>query len=138
MTPYFLDSSVCFDFLKGRLGSGYQALRTGDAHSFKLPAIVGADLFAGAQQTGDPSRHVRLVEDFVEAFDVMPFDANCAREYGRIRYELEHQGRHGKLIGERAMMVAATACAHRAVLVASASTDLLRVPGLELETWSDR
>ena len=136
MAMRLLDTSVCIDFLRGRLASsGYQALRKGGAAGFAIPAVVLAELQAVAQQSGSPSRHMRTVEDFVKAFDIVPFDADSAREYCRIRDELVNQGKHGRLVGERHMMTAAIACGHRAVLVASDVRDYLRIPGLRLEDW---
>ena len=137
MSEHYLDTSVCIDYLRGRLGSGYRQLRTSSPASFKLPAVVVAELHAAAMRTSNPSKHLRLIEEFVETFEVVPFSADCAREYSRIRYDLQHQGRHGRMIGERDMMIAATACANRATLVATDSRDFLRVTGLRLESWGD-
>ena len=136
MADTYLDTSVCVEFLSGRLRSGYRVMRSDGPATYKLPAIVVAELFASARQSSHPKQHFRLVEKFVEAFEIVPFDADCAREYSRIHDELQHQGRHGRLIGERDMMVAATALAHRGVLACCNARDFLRIPGLQVDAWS--
>jgi tRNA(fMet)-specific endonuclease VapC len=63
---------------------------------------------------------------------VLPFDRSCADRYANLRAELE---RHGGAIGDRDMMIAATALVHDLVLVTANDTEFGRVPRLRLENW---
>ena len=63
---------------------------------------------------------------------MLPFDSDCAREYGRIASLLE---RSGKKIGHNDLFIAATALANNAVLVTNNMDEFKRVPGLSLECW---
>ena len=131
---HFLDTCICIEFLRGRLTSGYQLMRKGRPEDFRLPAIVVAELLYGAEHSANPTRETKIVETFVEAFTVVPFDAEAGRHYAKIRQEL---GSQGNLIGERDLMIAATALAHRATLVSRNMREFQRVPGLRLESWSE-
>ena len=131
---HYLDTCICVEFLRGRLREGYQEMRRLGRAEFKLPSIVVAELFFGAEHSANPKREFGIVEQFVSAFDIVPFDAASAREYGRIRQTL---GSKGRIIGDRDMMIAATAIANRAVLVTRNIDEFKRVQGLALETWAD-
>jgi predicted nucleic acid-binding protein len=86
----------------------------------RLPAAIAvsaltlAELTTGPHAAGDDLTRARrqLVLQQVEAnFDTIPFDASCARAYGRVYVAVENAGR--KLRGRRAvdLMIAATALA---------------------------
>ena len=129
---YFLDTCICIDFLRGRLPNVYRLMREGRPEDFRIPAIVAAELWFGAEHSLNPARESAIVGAFLDAFETAPFDAKAAREYGRIRQELGSQGR---LIGDRDMMIAATARAQGATVVTENVGEFARVSGLQLESW---
>ena len=131
---YCLDTCICIEFLRGRLQAGYQLMRAGKPSDFKLPSIVVAELFYGAEHSSNPAQEKKIVEGFVDAFEIVPFDAPAAREYGRIRQLL---GSQGQLIGDRDLMIAACCLANGTTLVTRNIGEFTRVPGLELESWAD-
>ena len=131
---YFLDTCICVEFLCGRLRYGYQLMRQGEPADFQLPALVVAELWYGAEHSNDPDRDRVAVDAFASSFEAVPFDAACAREYGRIRQLL---GSEGRIIGDRDMMIAATALVHGATLVTNNLKEFNRVPGLALESWAE-
>ena len=129
---YLLDSCICIDFLRGRLPYAYDLMRNSDPRLFKIPAIVEGELLVGVEKSSRPEKARWLVDEFTLPFDVLPFDSDCAREYGRIRALLE---RSGKKIGHNDLFIAATALANNAVLVTNNMDEFKRVPGLSLECW---
>ena len=131
---YFLDTCVCVEFLRGRLRYGYKMMRNSNPKDFRLPSIVVAELWFGAEHSPTADRDLRITEQFVEAFEVAPFDASCAREYGRIR---QHLGSQGAIIGDRDLMIAACALANHAILVTDNTREFERVPKLHLESWAE-
>ena len=62
----------------------------------------------------------------------LPFDADCAAAYGRIRAALE---RKGASIGPMDVLIAAQAVARDLVLVTDNLREFRRVPGLQCENW---
>ena len=130
----FLDTCICVEFLRGRLRYGYQELRKGRPGDFMLPSIVLAELFYGAEHSANPERELRIVGEFVGTFEVAPFDAASARQYGKLRQLL---GSQGMLIGDRDLMIAACALANEAVLVTRNVKEFVRVPNLRIESWDE-
>lgn len=131
---YYLDTCICVEFLRGRLSSGYQIMRKHRRSEFKVPAIVAAELWFGAAHSDNPEKQKHIVAAFLDAFEIVPFDYAVAKAYGELRQRL---GSEGRLIGDRDMMIAATALANEAVLVTRNAKEFVRVPNLNLEEWAE-
>ena len=131
---YYLDTCICIEFLRGCLQLGYQVMRNAMPNDFQLPSIVVAELFYGAAHSANPKKNRKTIEAFISAFTVAPFDTACASQYGDIRQALSEQG---NLIGDRDIMIAATALANNATLVTNNVNEFKRVPGLRIESWAE-
>lgn len=130
----YLDTCICIEFLRGRLRLGYQVMREEGPEGFAIPAIVAAELWYGAEHSARSEKEKNTVATFIEAFEIVPFDGRCAREYGRLRQLL---GSKGAIIGDRDLMIAATAMANKAVLVTNNAKDFKRIPDLPFESWAE-
>lgn len=129
---YLLDSCVCIDLMRGKLPYAYDLMRSSDPKLFAMPAIVVAKLVFGAENSANPERNRMLTERFLAPFEIIPFDAACARAYGSIRNQLR---KGGFMIGPNDLLIAATAVANQAVLVSNNYNEFKRVKGLRLESW---
>lgn len=131
---FFLDSDTCINLLRGRLPNTYEHMRSVSPKLFGIPAIVEAELRTGAQKSDRSRKNHQLLERFLEPFQSIPFDRECAIAYSRLRAELEATGRS---IGPNDMLIAATALAHGATLVTGNVREFTRVEGLVVEDWDD-
>lgn len=131
---YLLDTNICIDYMRGRLPSFYEELRQSDPGLYKVPAIVAAELWHGAERSVAAEKNRRIVSQFLLPLEIVPFDEDCAVEYGRIRTELEHEGR---VIGPNNLLIAATARARSAVLVTNNAKEFRRVRGLIVESRAE-
>lgn len=92
-----------------------------------ISAVSLAELAAGPHATTDPAERGRRQEhlQILEAtFDPMPFDAPCARAYGRVYAAISQAGRKPR--GRRAvdLLIAATAIANDLSLYTRNAQDL--------------
>ena len=129
---YLLDTNMCVDFLRNKRHEVYQCMNERGPALVKLPAIVVAELWCGAEHSRDVQRNRRILEVFLQSFEVVPFDEECVRKYGQLRAYLAAQG---MLIGPNDLLIAATALANDAVLVTNNVDEFKRVPGLSIESW---
>ena len=75
--------------------------------------------------------HARL-DNFVSVFDVVAFDADAAERHATIRHALAMSGTP---IGERDLVIAATALAHGFIVATANLREFQRVPKLTVEAW---
>ena len=131
---YLLDSSVCIDFMRGRMPSVLNLMQKSDPSLFALCSIIESELRLGAEKSNNPTRRRLETEQFIRAFHILPYDSNCAKQYAVIRAELEQTG---KTVGPMDLLIAATAVANNCVLVTGNDREFSRVPGLRVEVWAE-
>jgi tRNA(fMet)-specific endonuclease VapC len=129
---HLLDTNVCVAFLRGASPQVRTQLLSRDRSSIGLPAIVAAELRLGAEKSARPRVNRALVEEFIAALEIIPFDDRASRRYAEIRARLE---RRGEPIGANDYIVAATALASGCILVTGNDREFRRVAGLKLEDW---
>ena len=131
---YFLDTCLLVDILRKKMPYVRQRMEGCEPGLFGVPSVVYGELLLGAFKSSDPRNAEMLVERLVRPFEIIPFDARCARAYARIRADLEGRG---CIIGPNDLMIAATALVNEAVLVTSNIGEFKRAQGLRLEEWAE-
>jgi tRNA(fMet)-specific endonuclease VapC len=132
---YLLDTDVISNLVRRNPSSALvRRLALTDPSMQVTSAITVGELVYGAHRT--PSRTTELLEriDAVLAANLpaMPFDQVAARQYGRIRADLERSGRP---IGDADTRIAAIALAHQLTVVTGNVRHFQAVPGLQVENW---
>jgi tRNA(fMet)-specific endonuclease VapC len=92
--------------------------------------ITVAELWFGALKSRDPARGRALTDAFLQPFVCLSFDDSAAERYGPARLHFESRGTP---IGERDLLIAATALANGLTVVTSNVRELGSVPGLGVE-----
>lgn len=128
---YLLDTNTCIYAIK-RVPEVLRRLRAASPDDFAISAITVAELRFGAAKSSRPVETRRSVDAFLKPFEVLPFGSEAADEYASVRLALE---KAGKPIGERDLLIAATAKASGLVVVTHNTREYSRVPGLEVEDW---
>ena len=135
MSVYLLDTNICIFLLNQRVGFENIVRRMDglQRQQIAISAITVAELEFGAAASKRQGDNSKRLERFLLEFEVMPFDRESARPYGRLRAVLQARGTP---IGPMDFLIAAHALAARAVLVTNNTVEFQRVPSLELEDWS--
>jgi len=131
---FLLDTDTLIYILKRRPPSVAARVERLSPEGVAVSAISMAELTFGAEKSAHPTRSRRAVERVAEVLPVLPFDADAARAYGRLRRHLEQRGTP---IGALDTLIAAHALALRATLVTNNTREFTRVPGLKVENWVD-
>jgi tRNA(fMet)-specific endonuclease VapC len=131
---YLLDTGPAFDLLFHRKGvdsRAEEARRAGAKIGIGIPVL--AEIVAGLEASQSREQSWDIAKRTLGKLVCWPFDKPAAYEYGRIFAELK---RHGRIIQQIDMMIAAIAFCLGNCTVVSGDNDLRAVPGLTVENWA--
>lgn len=128
---YLLDTNTCVYAIKRDPGV-LRRLQERGPDDFGISAITVAELWFGAAKSSRPRETRSSVDAFLEPFEILPFTVEAADDYADIRLELAKGGRP---IGERDLLIAATARSRHLIVVTSNVREFGRVSGLQVEDW---
>jgi tRNA(fMet)-specific endonuclease VapC len=131
---WLLDTNVCIRYLQGRFASVRQEIQARSPGEIIVCSIVRAELFYGAMKSDYPAMSLAKQRAFVERFPSLAFDDDAALVFGRIRADLQRQG---KPIGPYDLQIAAIALAHGLTLVTHNTREFSRIEGLSLADWEN-
>lgn len=132
MIKYLLDTNIVIYTIKNRPSRVREAF-TRHAGQIAISSVTLGELVFGAENSSKPEQNLAVVESFAARLEVLPFDANAAVHFGRIRSELK---RSGTPIGPFDQMIAGHARGLGLVLVTNNQKEFKRVRGLLLENWA--
>jgi len=128
---YLIDTNIFSFAMRKHLGldKKLEKMRKKD---LATSVVVMAEGLTGAEKIGSVALR-ELWQSFAQTWVVLDFDLACAKQYSRIRAELESRG---CMIGIHDAQIAATALVHKLVLVTDNTDEFGRVPGLIVENWA--
>ncbi|HEY5722055.1 MAG TPA: type II toxin-antitoxin system VapC family toxin [Allosphingosinicella sp.] len=133
MNGYLLDTNVVSDLVRHPQGRVADRIAEIGEASVATSIIVAAELRFGAEKKGSPKLSAQI-EAILGALSILPLEPPVDREYGRLRWALE---RNGRPIGANDMLIAAQALALDRTLVSDNQREFVRVKGLQLANWLD-
>ena len=96
-------------------------------------SITIGELFYGAFLVSDPTRIIMKIESVIfPLLKVLSFDEDAAKEYGRIRAQLQ---RKGTTLSEPDIRISAICLSNNAVLITGNVKHFDRIKGLRVENW---
>jgi tRNA(fMet)-specific endonuclease VapC len=128
---YGLDTSIVSDLVRNPQGRVAAHIRKVGEAQVCASVIVAAELRYGAARKSSP-RLSAQVEAVLGALAIAPFQPPADAAYGRIRLQLEREGRP---IGGNDLLIAAQAVALGLIMVTDNEAEFARVAGLKSENW---
>jgi tRNA(fMet)-specific endonuclease VapC len=98
-------------------------------------SITLGELLYGAAKRASDRLAGRVESLILSAGLVIPFDEPAAREYGRLRADLERDGRR---LAEPDLRIASIALSRGLIVVTGNTRHFNRVPGLRVDNWFGR
>ena len=129
---YLLDTNACICIIKNSSKFLVNRLREAGCNDVKLCSIVKAELLYGAYHSAYVEKNLSLLKKFFVPFECLPFDDDCAEQYGKIRSKLSSEG---LLIGPNDLMIASTAMANNLTIITHNTGKFKRIHGLKIEDW---
>lgn len=130
MSGFMLDTDTVSFALRGQ-GQVAAQLLNHRPSEICISSVTLAELRYGADMRRSRKLH-GLIDTFVEAIVVRPFDQTAADRFGTVATSLARQG---VPIGEFDTLIAAHALATRLTLVTNNTKHFSRVGGLTTENW---
>src|SRR4051812_24173740 len=131
MKRYMLDTNVVSDLLRGNAAIDVKLLALAFERIF-ISSIVAAELLHGVARRPEATRLHALIENFLSRTEILSWDADVARVWGRFRAALE---RSGRMLEPHDMQIAAHAISQGMVLVSN-DRAFEGIDGLQLENWA--
>ena len=131
---YLLDTNIASAIIKGSSPAVDRRLVKVPMALLAISAVTEGELRFGAARVSQATRLHGLIEEFLLRVAVLPWDSECAQEYGPLRAALERQGQP---MGNLDMMIGAHALRLGVTLVTSDHA-FGRIRKLKIEDWTKR
>lgn len=129
---YLIDTNICIYLMNHHPPEVLARFRNMGVGKIALSSITVSELYYGAWKSKAIQQNIRRIEEFVYPFDVLAYDEDAAKEYGKIRSSLEEQG---QVIGPLDMLIAAHALSRNLILITNNTKEFERVKSLQIENW---
>ncbi len=130
MEQYLLDTCVCISMFRNE-GRVRETLQKVGVQNCYISEITVAELYFGLAKATDKKRKLDDIREVQRLFRVIPAYSSY-KEYGEIRYSLEHTGQR---VDQFDLLIGATALHHNMTLVTSNLRHFERMEGLKIENW---
>lgn len=130
---YMLDTNICIYAIKHKPETVIKNFLSRDPEEICVSVVTYAELMHGVEKSMAIEKNRIALSLFLSPITVLDFHALAAEEYGKIRAELERQGRS---IGPMDMLIAGHAKSEGLVLVTNNTKEFCRVEGLMVEDWT--
>lgn len=127
-----LDTDICIYAINRKRPEILSRVRGYPIGEVGISAITYAELRFGVENSARVDENMDRLERFLLPLEILPFDAQAARHYGRLRRELK---RAGCPIGSNDLLIAAHALALAATLVTNNVREFARIDRLRVEQW---
>ena len=128
-----LDTDICIYAINRRTPGPLERLRAYSLGDVGISAITYAELRFGVENSARAAENLDRLERFLLPLEIVSFDAEAGRWYGRVRTQLQHAGLP---IGGNDLLIAAHALSLRVTLVTGNVREFERVEGLHVERWA--
>ncbi|WP_017324112.1 type II toxin-antitoxin system VapC family toxin [Synechococcus sp. PCC 7336] len=128
-----LDTDICIYAINRKNPKPLQRLRSYAISEVGISAITYAELRFGIENSSRVTANLDRLERFLLPLEIVPFDAEAGRCYGRVRTQLK---RKGLPIGGNDLLIAGHALSLGATLATNNVREFARVEGLRVEQWT--
>jgi predicted nucleic acid-binding protein len=128
---FLLDTDILSEHLRRPVGLAHRFIQ----HSGRLntSSVSLAELYDWVNGRSDPAPIRAAVQSLLTyEVSVIPLDADCAEEFGRLRVALRRQGLNVDNID---LLIAATALVYDLTLVTHNTRHFQNIPNLRLDDW---
>ncbi len=131
---FLLDTNICIYIIKKKPFTVFERLKSKRITEVAVSSITLAELQFGVEKSQHKERNQLALNQFLAPLEILSFDAKAAQYFGKIRSELEKEG---KPIGVFDMMIAAHALSLEATLITNNEKEFSRIKYLKMDNWAE-
>lgn len=132
MAKYLLDTCTCISMLRNE-GRVRDTLRRVGVNNCYISEITVAELYFGVAKAENKKRKLEDIDRIQKIFRIIPA-YSAFKEYGEIRYTLEHTGMR---VDQFDLLIGATALHNKMTIVTSNIKHFNRIQGINIENWKE-
>ena len=131
---YLFDTNICIYLINKKFEYLINRVEKYGIENIGISSITIAELEYGIAKSSSPHKEENRVAllEFLLPFKIIDFNQNDAYEYGRIRQDLQSQG---KIIGNMDILIGSQAVSRELILVTNNEKEFKRIENLEIENW---
>ena len=129
---YLLDTDICIYAMKDKYPSLSEKLFQISPSDILISFVTVSELKYGCGKSNRGNRSRNVMNLFLSAFTIIPFDEKDARIAGRVRAELV---KSGTPIGSYDIQIAAQGLSRGLTVITHNTKEFERIPELKLEDW---
>ena len=123
---YMLDTNICIYAIKQEPEVVLQKILC-------ISSITYAELMHGVEKSQAKDKNRLALTLLLSPIEIVDFDSHAAEEYGKIKADLQSQG---KIIGPMDLLIASHAKSKGLTIVTNNTKEFKRVNHLNVEDWS--
>lgn len=131
---YLLDTSTCVFYLRGKLDLA-SIIREKGRKNFFISEITVVELRFGAENSDNPEKAHKAVDDFVKGLSIIPIIGSIKR-YAKEKVRLRKMGK--PINDEFDLLIGVTSVENNLVLVTDNVKDFERIEDIQIENWYQR
>ena len=129
---FLLDTNICIYIIKKKPLSVLNRLKKHKIEDICISSITLSELEYGIEKSSKPKENRIALIEFLSPITILPYDNKAAMFYGKIRANLE---KNGKIIGPLDLLIASHALYLSFTLVTNNSKEFTRIENLKVENW---
>ena len=129
---FLIDTNICIYIMNERPPEVIQKFKNAEIGQFGISTITVSELNYGVSKSKYQKQNNERLEEFLAPFDILPYDENASKFYGKIHAQLE---KDGNIIGPLDMLIAAHTLSKDMVLVTNNEKEFKQIKSLKVENW---
>ena len=130
---YMLDTNICIYAIKNKPPEVIRNFLQHNPDDMCISSITYGELMHGVEKSQAKDKNRLALTLLLSPIEIVDFDSHAAEEYGKIKADLQSQG---KIIGPMDLLIASHAKSKGLTIVTNNTKEFKRVNQLEVEDWS--
>lgn len=128
---YLLDTDTVIYWMKGNKNISQKVIDSG-FHTIAVSDITRAELYYGAYKSQKVDENLAAIKNIAERVNFLPFSDPAQSTFGKIKAQLEKEGRR---LDDLDLMIASTAITFNLILVTNNAAHFERITELKIKNW---